>query len=94
MREVDGGAQRVSMDLPAIVTADLRLNEPRFATLQNIMKAKKKKVEEIKLEDMGIDATPKIEITSMSEPPVRQGGVFVESVDELFDKLKEHGFVK
>ena len=94
LREVDGGAQKVSMDLPAIVTADLRLNEPRFATLQNIMKAKKKEVKEIKLEEMGIDVTPKVQITKMDEPPVRKGGVFVESVDELFDKLKEHGFVK
>ena len=82
------------MDLPAIVTADLRLNEPRFATLQNIMKAKKKQLDEIKLDDMGINVEPEIEIKSMEDPPVRQGGTFVDSVDELYDKLKEHGFVK
>ena len=90
LREVDGGAQRVSVDLPAVISADLRLNEPRFATLQNIMKARKKKIEEIPIEDLGVNIESTLEYLQVNEPPVRKGGVMVESVEELFDKMKQH----
>eukprot|EP00486_Rosalina_sp_Unknown_P012836 CAMPEP_0201578842 /NCGR_PEP_ID=MMETSP0190_2-20130828/25914_1 /ASSEMBLY_ACC=CAM_ASM_000263 /TAXON_ID=37353 /ORGANISM="Rosalina sp." /LENGTH=254 /DNA_ID=CAMNT_0048012453 /DNA_START=51 /DNA_END=815 /DNA_ORIENTATION=+ len=90
LREVDGGAQRVSVDLPAVISADLRLNEPRFATLQNIMKARKKKIEEIAIEDLGVNIESTLEYLQVNEPPVRKGGVMVESVEELFEKMKQH----
>eukprot|EP01083_Nonionella_stella_P155930 504381_1 len=85
LREVDGGAQRLSVDLPAVISADLRLNEPRFATLQNIMKARKKKIEEISIDELGINIESMLEYVQVTEPPVRQGGVIVDSVEELFD---------
>lgn len=94
LREVDGGAQRISVLLPAVISADLRLNEPRFATLQNIMKARKKPIEEITIEDLGLsiemDIQPKLLYLEVMEPAVREGGVMLDSVQELFDKLKEH----
>ena len=90
LREVDGGAQRVSVDLPAVISADLRLNEPRFATLQNIMKARKKKIEEIAIEDLGVNIESTLEYLQVNEPPVRKGGALVDSVEELFQKMKEH----
>jgi len=88
LREVDNGGQRIKLTLPAVVTCDLRLNEPRFATLQNIMKAKKKPLEEINLDDLGIKYSPTVEYLEVKDPPPRKGGVFVESVEELFEKLK------
>ncbi|NIY71738.1 electron transfer flavoprotein subunit beta/FixA family protein [Marivivens donghaensis] len=90
-REVDGGLQTIKVNMPTIVTADLRLNEPRYAKLPNIMKAKKKPLEEKTPEDYGVDVTPRLEIVKTSEPPVREAGIKVGSVDELVAKLKEVG---
>ncbi|THU91478.1 electron transfer flavo protein, beta subunit [Dendrothele bispora CBS 962.96] len=92
MREIDGGSEEVRVKLPMIVTTDLRLNEPRYASLPNIMKAKKKPVEKLKPSDLGVDLTPIMETLKVTEPPKRVGGGKVESVDELVEKLKEHGF--
>ena len=87
-REVDGGLQTISVKLPAIVTVDLRLNEPRYASLPNIMKAKKKPLEEKTAADYGVDVTPRLEVVKVAEPAARKGGVKVGSVDELIAKLK------
>jgi electron transfer flavoprotein beta subunit len=87
-REVDGGLQTVKLKMPAIVTTDLRLNEPRYASLPNIMKAKKKPIEEKTAADYGVDIKPRLEVVKTSEPPVRKSGVKVKSVAELVDKLK------
>ncbi|MFC4257085.1 electron transfer flavoprotein subunit beta/FixA family protein [Altererythrobacter xixiisoli] len=92
-REVDGGSETVSLTLPAIVTADLRLNEPRYASLPNIMKAKKKPLETRSPADFGVDITPRLTTLKVVEPPVRQAGIKVGSVDELVAKLKEMGAV-
>ncbi|MFN3483378.1 MAG: electron transfer flavoprotein subunit beta/FixA family protein [Rhabdaerophilum calidifontis] len=87
-REVDGGLQTVSLKLPAIVTTDLRLNEPRYASLPNIMKAKKKPLDETTPEALGIDISPRLEVLRTAEPPTRKAGVKVASVEELVQKLK------
>ena len=87
-REVDGGLQTVGLKLPAIVTTDLRLNEPRYASLPNIMKAKKKPLEETSPEALGVDVTPRLVVLKVEEPAKRQGGHKVASVAELVDKLK------
>ena len=87
-REVDGGLQTVALTLPAIVTADLRLNEPRYASLPNIMKAKKKPLEEKTAADYGVDVTPRLTVVSTVEPAKRGAGIKVASVDELIGKLK------
>jgi electron transfer flavoprotein beta subunit len=87
-REVDGGLQTVQLKGPAIVTTDLRLNEPRYASLPNIMKAKKKPIEEKSASDYGVDLTPHLEILKTTEPPSRKGGVKVKDVTELVSKLK------
>ncbi|MCB1352752.1 MAG: electron transfer flavoprotein subunit beta/FixA family protein, partial [Rhodobacteraceae bacterium] len=92
-REVDGGLQVLEVKLPAIVTADLRLNEPRYASLPNIMKAKKKPLEEKTPGDYGVDVTPRLKVVKTAEPPVRKAGVMVGSVDELVAKLKETGAI-
>ncbi|KAI8826883.1 uncharacterized protein EV422DRAFT_582484 [Fimicolochytrium jonesii] len=92
-REVDGGLETVKMEVPAVVTTDLRLNEPRYATLPNIMKAKKKKMEVFKAQDLGVDIKPSIETIDIAEPQKRSGGKKVESVDELIDKLKNEAKV-
>ena len=92
-REVDAGLETVSLKLPAIVTTDLRLNEPRYASLPNIMKAKSKPLAVKKPEDVGVDVTPRLTVVKVSEPPVRKAGVVVGSVDELVAKLKEMGAV-
>ena len=92
-REVDGGLQTIKVGLPAIVTADLRLNEPRYASLPNIMKAKKKPLDEKTADDYGVDVSPRLEVVKTTEPPVRSAGIKVESVDELVSKLKEKGVV-
>jgi electron transfer flavoprotein beta subunit len=92
-REVDGGLQTVKVKLPAIVTTDLRLNEPRYASLPNIMKAKKKPLDEKTPADYGVDVTPRLEIVKTGEPPQRAAGIKVGSVDELVGKLKEAGVV-
>ena len=92
-REVDGGLQTVSVNLPAIVTTDLRLNEPRYASLPNIMKAKSKPLDVMPVADFGIDITPRISTLKVSLPPEREAGVIVETVDELGDKLKNEAKV-
>ncbi|TCT03681.1 electron transfer flavoprotein beta subunit [Tepidamorphus gemmatus] len=92
-REVDGGLQTVRLQAPAIVTTDLRLNEPRYASLPNIMKAKKKPIEEKTPGDYGVDVAPRLQILKTSEPPGRKAGVKVESVAALVDKLKNEAGV-
>lgn len=92
-REIDGGLQTVKLNLPAIVTTDLRLNEPRFASLPNIMKAKKKPLEEKDLSSLGLDTSPRQTVQTTSEPPSRSAGIKVATVDELLDKLKNEAGV-
>jgi electron transfer flavoprotein beta subunit len=92
-REIDGGLQTIKVKMPMIVTADLRLNQPRYASLPNIMKAKKKPLEEKTPEDLGVDVTPRLTVVSISEPPKRQAGQKVSSVSELVDKLKNEAGV-
>ncbi|MBB2203822.1 electron transfer flavoprotein subunit beta/FixA family protein [Gluconacetobacter takamatsuzukensis] len=92
-REVDGGSETLSLTLPAIVTADLRLNEPRYASLPNIMKAKKKPLETIAATDLGIGLTRRLTILSMAEPPTRKAGVRLASVAELVEKLRNEAKV-
>lgn len=93
IREIDGGLQTIQITSPAVVTTDLRLNEPRYASLPNIMKAKKKPIDEKTPEDYGVNIAPRLEILSTTEPPKRQAGVIVESVAELVDKLKNEAGV-
>ncbi|TCD60583.1 hypothetical protein EIP91_009841 [Steccherinum ochraceum] len=90
-REIDGGLEELKCRLPLIVTTDLRLNEPRYASLPNIMKAKKKPIEKLSASDLGVDLTPRVETLKVTEPPKRVGGGKVENVDELIAKLKEAG---
>merc|ERR1719512_572261 len=92
-REVDTGIQEVKMPLPAVVTADLRLNEPRYATLPNLMKAKKKKMDVMDATSMGVDIEPRLQVVKVEDPPTRAGGVKVDSVDDLIDKLKNEAKV-
>ncbi len=87
-REVDGGLETLSISLPAVITTDLRLNEPRYVTLPNIMKAKKKQLDTFKPEDLGVDVTPRIKTLKVSEPPKRSAGIKVADVAALVDKLK------
>ncbi len=92
-REVDGGLQTIKVKLPAIISVDLRLNEPRYASLPNIMKAKKKPLDEKTPADYGVDVSPRLEIVKTSEPPTRAAGIKVGSVDELVAKLKDEAGV-
>ena len=92
-REVDGGVEIIDIGLPAVITADLRLNEPRYATLPNIMKAKKKPLETIKPDALGVDVTPRLATLKVVEPPKRQGGRKVADVAELVDKLRNEAKV-
>jgi electron transfer flavoprotein beta subunit len=92
-REIDGGLQTVEVKLPAVMTTDLRLNEPRYASLPNIMKAKKKPIDEKSAADLSVDITPRFKVLKVSEPPKRGGGVKVASVGELLDKLKTDGVI-
>jgi len=92
-REIDGGLQTLELSIPAIITTDLRLNEPRYASLPNIMKAKKKELNVIPIADTGIDVNPRTELLSVELPPTREAGVIVETVDELIDKLKNEAKV-
>ena len=92
-REVDGGLETVKVTMPAIVTTDLRLNEPRYASLPNIMKAKKKPLDTKTPGDYGVDIAPRLKVISTTEPPTRSAGVMVESVSELVDKLKNEAGV-
>ena len=93
MREIDGGLETVEVKLPAVMTADLRLNTPRYASLPNIMKAKKKQIETINLDDLGVDATSRLKILKVHEPPQREAGIKVGSVAELVDKLRNEAKV-
>lgn len=92
-REVDGGLQTIKVDMPLIVTTDLRLNEPRYASLPNIMKAKKKPLDEKAPSDYGVDTAPRLKVLNTVEPATRKAGVIVGSVDELVDKLKNEAGV-
>jgi electron transfer flavoprotein beta subunit len=92
-REVDGGLETLELSLPAVITTDLRLNEPRYVTLPNIMKAKKKPLETVKPEDLGVDAAPRLKTLKVSEPPKRGAGVKVPDVAALVDKLKNEAKV-
>jgi electron transfer flavoprotein beta subunit len=92
-REVDGGLEKDEIRLPAVITTDLRLNEPRYASLPNIMKAKKKQLDTISLADLGIDPAPRLKILKVVEPPKRQAGIMVASVQELVGKLKNEAKV-
>jgi electron transfer flavoprotein beta subunit len=93
IREVDGGVETVKLTLPAIVTTDLRLNEPRYASLPNIMKARKKPIETVKPADLGVDTTPRLKVLKVEEPPKRQAGVKVASAAELVSKLRNEAKV-
>ncbi len=92
-REVDGGLETVALSLPAVVTTDLRLNEPRYVTLPNIMKAKRKPLETVKPEDLGVDVTPRLKTLKVTEPPARKAGIKVPDVATLVDKLKNEAKV-
>ena len=92
-REVDGGLQTVSVTLPAVITTDLRLNEPRYASLPNIMKAKRKPMDILTPEELGVDVSPRLEILSVEPPEERQAGIKVENVEELVDKLRNEAKV-
>lgn len=92
-RETDSGTETITVPLPAVISADLRLNEPRYATLPNIMKAKKKPIEVIELASMGIDTAPRNVVSKVEEPAARKAGIMVETVDELVDKLKNEAKV-
>ncbi|KPP60212.1 Etfb protein-like, partial [Scleropages formosus] len=91
IREIDGGLETVRLKMPAVITADLRLNTPRYATLPNIMKAKKKKIDVVKPGELGVDLTSHLEVLRVDEPPQRQAGMKVETVEELISRLKEAG---
>ena len=93
IREIDGGLQTVSLKLPAIVTTDLRLNEPRYASLPNIMKAKKKQLDTFTAEELNVDLVPRLKTLKVSAPPERASGIIVESVEELVDNLKNEAKV-
>ena len=92
-REVDGGLETIAIGLPAVITTDLRLNEPRYVTLPNIMKAKKKQLDVMKTEDLGVDVTPRLKTLKVSEPPKRRAGIKLPDVATLVDKLKNEAKV-
>ena len=92
-REIDGGMQTLSVTLPAVVTTDLRLNEPRYASLPNIMKAKKKPIDTMTPDDLEVDITPRLETLKVTEPPSRDGGEILENIDALIEKLKNEAKV-
>jgi len=92
-REIDEGLEKIEINVPAIVTCDLRLNEPRYASLPNIMKAKKKPIEEISASDLGVDTSPRVEQIKVEEPPKRKAGIKVANVAELVQKLKNEAKV-
>ena len=92
-REIDGGLQTIKINLPAVITTDLRLNEPRYASLPNIMKAKKKTIDQKSPSDYGVDVAPRLKVLKVVEPPKRQAGVKVETVSELVEKLKNEAGV-
>ena len=93
VREVDGGLEHLEVKMPAVVTVDLRLNEPRYASLPNIMKAKKKPLDSMSAEDLGVDVTPRLAVTRVEEPPAREAGIKVSDVADLVNKLKNEAKV-
>jgi len=93
-REIDGGLETINVKLPCVLTSDLRLNTPRFATLPNIMKAKKKKVLKFTPAELGVDISPHFEVLDVHDPPARTAGIKVDDVDSLISKLREQGFVE
>ncbi|MDE0308262.1 MAG: electron transfer flavoprotein subunit beta/FixA family protein [Acidiferrobacterales bacterium] len=93
VREVDGGLETVRLSKPSVITVDLRLNEPRYASLPNIMKARKKEIEALTPDDLGVDVTPRVNVLEVTEPPARDAGVRVHSAEELIDKLKNEAKV-
>ncbi len=93
IREVDGGLETIEVSLPTVVTTDLRLNEPRYASLPNIMKAKKKPIDVMSPEDLGVDISPRLKTLKVIDPPKRESGVIVETIAELVDKLKNEAKV-
>ena len=93
IREIDEGLETIEVNLPAIVTCDLRLNEPRYASLPNIMKAKKKPIEQMNASDLGVETTPRVQLIKVEEPPIRKAGIKVSSVAELVQKLKNEAKV-
>ena len=92
-REVDGGLEILDLKLPAVVTVDLRLNEPRYASLPNIMKAKKKPIDALTPDELGVDVTPRLQVLTVVEPPPRKAGVKVESIEQLVDRLRNEAKV-
>lgn len=92
-REVDSGLEHITCPMPAVITVDLRLNEPRYASLPNIMKAKKKPIDQISLDDLGVDASQRLKTLKVEEPPAREAGIMVDSVSVLVDKLKNEAKV-
>ena len=92
-REVDGGIENIEVNLPAVISTDLRLNEPRYASLPNIMKAKKKPINEIKIDDLKIDIKQRLDILKVEEPSKRQSGIMLKTIEELVDKLKNEAKV-
>ena len=92
-REIDGGLETIKITIPAVITTDLRLNEPRYASLPNIMKAKQKPIDEKTPEDLGVDISPRLKSLKVEEPAKREAGVKVESVEELVGKLKQEGVI-
>ncbi|HVY21457.1 MAG TPA: electron transfer flavoprotein subunit beta/FixA family protein [Bauldia sp.] len=92
-REVDGGLENITLKLPAVITTDLRLNEPRYASLPNIMKAKKKPIEQLTADALGVDVAPRLKVLKVEEPPTRKAGIKVKTVAELVDKLKNEAGV-
>ena len=93
IREVDGGLEHIDVSMPAVISVDLRLNEPRYASLPNIMKAKKKPIESLSVDELGIDITPRLTVLKVEEPEARKAGIKVGSVSELVDKLKNEAKV-
>tara|TARA_B100000989_G_scaffold282047_1_gene246773 strand:+ start:2079 stop:2828 length:750 start_codon:yes stop_codon:yes gene_type:complete len=92
-REIDGGLETIKISLPSIVTTDLRLNEPRYASLPNIMKARQKKIDNLKIEDLDVDVKSRLTILKVNDPPVRKAGIMVKDIDDLVDKLKNEAKV-
>lgn len=93
VREVDGGLETVSLSKPSVITVDLRLNEPRYASLPNIMKARRKPIETLTPDELGVDVTPRVEVVEVNEPPNRQAGIKVSSAAELIEKLRDEAKV-
>jgi len=93
VREIDGGLETIEVAMPCVVSTDLRLNEPRYATLPNIMKAKKKKMDKLKPEDLGVELKSQLKVIGVSDPPVREAGIKVENVSDLVAKLKDAGAI-